>query len=363
MAIPGFQRMMLPILELCRADVPVGTAELSARIADHFNLTEEDRSVTIAPGRLRYKNRVSWAVGQLSGAGLLKKVADGEYRITASGKEVLASPPERLDLKFLARVPAWVEFRRTRSAKPDDEASFPSRVGRTRLNLRIPTPLVKKAKVHSALNPSIQLQDMVSQGLELYFAQLPADNDERAIAHDADGEQGVQTPNEILDRAHQTLRQSLAQDLLEKVKQASPVFFERLVVDLLLKMGYGGSRPDAGSVTRGGADGGIDGLIKEDKLGLDVIYIQAKRWSSTVGRPEIQAFAGSLEGNRAKKGVFMTTSQFSPDAKEYVAHIEKKIVLIDGAQLSEMMIDHDVGVSVGETYAVKRIDSDYFSEE
>ena len=363
MAIPGFQRMMLPILELCRADVPLSTADLSAKIADHFNLTEEDRSVTIAPGRLRYKNRVSWAVGQLSGAGLLEKVADGEYRMTESGKEVLASPPERLDLKFLARFPAWVEFRRTRSAKPDDEASFPSRVGRTRLNLRIPTALVKKAKVHSALNPSIQLQDMVSEGLELYFAHLPTDSDEHDITHDVDDEQGVQTPNEILDRAYQTLRKSLAQDLLEKVKQASPVFFERLVVDLLLKMGYGGSRPDAGSVTRRGADGGIDGLIKEDKLGLDVIYIQAKRWSATVGRPEIQAFAGSLEGNRAKKGVFMTTSQFSSDAKDYVAHIEKKIVLIDGAQLSEMMIDHDVGVSVGETYAVRRVDSDYFSEE
>jgi restriction system protein len=146
MAIPGFQRMMLPILELCRADVPVSTAELSAKIADHFNLTEEDRSVTIAPGRLRYKNRVSWALGQLSGAGLLEKMADGEYQITKSGKEVLASRPERLDLKFLARFPTWVEFRRTRSAKPDDEASFPSRVGRTRLNLRIPTALVKKPR-------------------------------------------------------------------------------------------------------------------------------------------------------------------------------------------------------------------------
>ena len=141
------------------------------------------------------------------------------------------------------------------------------------------------------------------------------------------------------------------------------LLFEQLVVELLLKMGYGGSRQDAGSAIGRAGDGGIDGIIKEDKLGLDVIYIQAKRWASTVGRPEIQAFVGSLEGHRANKGVFLTTSHFSPDAKDYVSRIGKKIVLIDGEQLSDMVIDHDVGVTVEDSYVVKRIDSDYFSEE
>jgi len=364
--------MMLPILEFCQTDKPITTGELSVMIADHFNLTDEDRALTIAPGRLRYKNRVAWAVGHLSDAGLLEKISDGEYKITNAGKDVLDSQPDKIDLKFLARFPTWVESRRPHSSKPYEESSFPSRVGRTRLSLRLPNRLAKKAKVYSALNPSVRLQDMVEQGLELYFAKHLSGKEElpRSVEEDidldgdldVDGDEDI-PPNEILDKAYQTLRKSLARDLLEKVRQAPPSFFEGLVVDLLMRMGYGGSRPDAGSVTRRGADGGIDGVIKEDKLGLDLIYLQAKRWAATVGRPEVQAFAGSLEGNRAKKGVFITTSQFSPDAKAYVSQIEKKIVLIDGQQLSEMMIDHDVGVSVGETYAVKRIDSDYFSEE
>src|SRR5712692_2444072 len=343
-------------------------------IADHFNLTEEDRSLTMAPGRLRYRNRVAWAVGHLSDAGLLEKISEGEYRITSAGKDVLDARPEKIDLKFLAQFPTWVESRRPHSFKPYEESSFPSRQGRTRLGLRLPNRLASKAKIYSASNPGIRLQDMVEQGLDLYFARHLGGSEELSPTQevdedldldrdlDVDGDEDI-PPNEILDKAYQTLRKSLARDLIEKIMQASPVFFERLVVDLLLKMGYGGSRPDAGSITRRGADGGIDGVIKQDKLGLDVIYLQAKRWSSTVGSPDVREFAGSLEAHRANRGVFITTSQFSPDAKVFVAQIGKKIVLIDGQQLSEMMIDHDVGVSVGETYAVKRIDSDYFSEE
>lgn len=378
MAVPGFQTMMLPILEFCQTDKPITTGELSVMIADHFNLTEEDRSLTIAPGRLRYKNRVAWAIGHLSDAGLLEKLSEGEYRITSNGKDVLDGQPEKIDLKFLARFPSWVERRRPSLPKPYEEAGFRSRKERTRLGLRLPNRLARRAKVYCVSNPGIRVQDMVEQGLELYLARHPIGKEELPDSVDVDvdvdedldvdGDLDVDVdedipPNEILEKAYQTLRKSLARDLIEKIRQASPVFFERLVVDLLLKMGYGGSRPDAGSITKRGADGGIDGVIKEDKLGLDVIYIQAKRWANTVGRPEVQAFAGSLEGNRAKKGVFITTSQFSADAKAYVSQIEKKIVLIDGERLSEMMIDHDVGVSVGETYAVKRIDSDYFSEE
>jgi len=156
---------------------------------------------------------------------------------------------------------------------------------------------------------------------------------------------------------------NLAQELLERIKNCSPKFFERLVIELLVKMGYGGSMHDAGQAIGRSGDGGIDGIIKEDKLGLDVIYVQAKRWKGTVGRPVVQAFAGSLEGQRAKKGILITTSQFSSDAKEYVLRIEKKIVLIDGEMLAKLMIDNDVGVSKVTSYDIKKIDSDYFSDE
>jgi len=363
MAIPGFQRMMLPILEFCQSGDPVNTAELSAMIADRFELTEEDRSLTLDSGKLKYKNRVAWAAKHLSGAGLLDKIGESEFKITDAGLEVLINKPEKFDLKFLDRFPAHLDFRQTYSSRAGDEASFPSRLGRTRVTLRLPSTLVDQAKLYCAMNRKTDLQDIAARGLELFFAATNGSGEKQAYTTRNNIEESDQTPNEILEKAYQTLRRTLAQELLRKLKQASPGFFERLVVDLLIRMGYGGSIPDAGSVTGRGADGGVDGVIKQDKLGLDVIYLQAKRWSSTVGRPELQAFAGSLEGNRATKGVFITTSQFSPDAEAYVSQIGKKIVLIDGEELSQMMIDHDVGVSVGETYAVKRIDSDYFSEE
>ena len=318
--------MMLPILEFYQTDQPIATSELSTMIADHFNLSDEDRLVTIAPGRLRYKNRVAWAVGRLTDAGLLEKVAEGEYKITALGKDVVDDHLDKIDLKFLARFPSWVEARRPQIAKPYEEASFPSRVGRTRVTLRLPSSLVQQAKVYCATNPNKDLQDVAARGLELFLAATNG-SEEQILRHEVDSEQSIQTPNEILEKAYQTLRRSLAQDLLGKLKQVSPAFFERLVLDLLIKMGYGGSRPEAGSVTARGADGGIDGVIKEDKLGLDVIHVQAKRWGSTVGRPELQAFAGSLEGNRAQKGVFITTSQFSPDAKPTFRKSGKRLSL------------------------------------
>jgi restriction system protein len=172
-----------------------------------------------------------------------------------------------------------------------------------------------------------------------------------------------QTPEEQLTSAYTVLRESLANDILDSVKKASPNFFEELVVDLLVAMGYGGSIEDAGKAVGRVGDGGIDGIIKEDRLGLDVVYVQAKRWSNPVGRPVAQAFAGSLEGVRARKGVLITTSSFSQDALEYVQRIEKRIVLIDGRQLADLMIDHDIGVNVVQTYRIKRLDSDYFEEE
>jgi len=170
------------------------------------------------------------------------------------------------------------------------------------------------------------------------------------------------TPEEILDGSYQDLRNELAHDLLERVKSCSPEFFERLVIDLLVGMGYGGSRSDAGQRVGKTGDGGIDGIIKEDKLGLDVINVQAKRWQNTVGRPEIQAFVGSLAGNRAKKGVFITTSKFTDNAKDYVSFIQQNVVLIDGEQLTQLMIDHDIGVSEESRYIVKKIDLDYFED-
>ncbi len=176
-------------------------------------------------------------------------------------------------------------------------------------------------------------------------------------------EQADQTPEEILEASYQQLRRDLAQELLERVKSCSPKFFEQLVVDLLVSMGYGGSRQDAGEAVGRSGDDGVDGIIKEDKLGLDIVYVQAKRWKTVVGRPIVQAFAGSLEGQKAKKGVLIATSQFSKDARDYVGKIEKKIVLIDGEQLAQLMIDYGIGVAPVTSYVVRKLDLDYFGDE
>lgn len=302
MAIPDFQTIMLPLLEMFRDGEAKTTTQMYSELADHFGLSEPERTERLPSGnQTRFQNRVGWARTHLKKAGLLERIGSGLYKIPPPGREVLISAPAKIDIHFLDQFEGHLEFRKAR--KPKNETQEP------------------------------------------------------------EPEQAAQTPKEILERAYETLRGSLGEEILEKVRQAPPIFFEQLVVELLLKMGYGGSRQDAGSAIGRAGDGGIDGIIKEDKLGLDVIYIQAKRWASTVGRPEIQAFVGSLEGHRANKGVFITTSHFSPDAKDYVTRIGKKIVLIDGEQLSEMMIDHDVGVTTEDSYVVKRLDSDYFAEE
>lgn len=171
------------------------------------------------------------------------------------------------------------------------------------------------------------------------------------------------TLEKFIEGNYQEIRKKLAEDLLQEIKENTPAFFEKLVIDLLVKMGYGGSREDAGRAVGGSGDGGIDGIINEDRLGLDVVYVQAKRWNGNVSRPEIQKFAGALQGQRARKGIFITTSNFTKDAREYVKTIDSKIVLIDGHQLAQFMIDHNVGVSVEKTYEIKRVDSDYFAED
>jgi restriction system protein len=304
MPIPDFQQFLTPVLQIT-ADGGIHTRPaLVAKVEERFGITEEDKRELLPSGKQsRVVNRVQWAIQYLRRSGLLDNVSRGQYRISERGKTVLATGPAKIDVKFLRQFPEFLEFVEKRNDDDDDTDA----------------PLARAAS--------------------------------------------KETPTEQLESTYQALRRELAEDLLEKVQQCSPRYFEQIVVDLLVAMGYGGSHAEAGQKTRYTADGGVDGIIKEDKLGLDSIYLQAKRWEATVGRPVVQAFAGSLEGYRARKGVLITTSQFSSDAKEYVDRIEKKIVLIDGEQLAQLMIDHNVGVTVQNTYVLKRVDGDYFEEE
>jgi restriction system protein len=226
-------------------------------------------------------------------------------KVTAEGRAVLAHPPQRIDRTFLLRYPSFVEFVQTRAPKTSEDGAV---------------------------------------------AALPDAGD-------------TSTPRERIDAASKELTQDLADDLLAKVKTGTPRFFERLVVDLLRAMGYGASHAEAAQLLGRSGDAGLDGVIRQDRLGLEAVYIQAKRWENTVGRPTVQAFAGSLDGARARKGVLLTTATFSPEARDYVANIEKKIVLIDGAELVALMIEHDIGVSSETTVQIKRLDNDYFDEE
>ena len=271
-------------------------------LADQFSLSEEERKERLPSGAAnRFYNRLAWAKTYLERAGLIEMVRRGCFKISPAGAEVLANPPERIDIAFLDQFPGFAEFRKK--------------------------------------SPSNESQTEGSSS------------------------QGAITPEEALEEAYQRLRDELAAEVLTLVRKADPAFFEQLVVDLMLKMGYGGPGDDAGSVTSYGGDAGIDGVINEDYLGLDVVYLQAKRWENTVGRPEIQKFVGALHGKRAKKGVFLTTSNFSADAIEYVKTIDPRVVLIDGMKLAQLMVEYNVGVSTAQTYEIKRVDSDYFGAE
>ncbi len=301
MAIPGFQQITLPLLKLCANGDEWSLKVARPQLADHFRLTEEERKELLPSGQQpRFTNRVAWAKVYMERAGLLTKTRRGYFRISPTGIEALKSAPEVIDISFLSRFEGFDDFR-AKSATPDT-----------------PEPAT-------------------------------------AVA--------AETPEEQLQSAHQRLCDDLAKRLLEQIGDMSPEFFERLVLDLMLAMGYGGSREEAGAVTEAGADGGIDGIINEDQLGLETIYLQAKRWANTVGRPEIQKFVGALHGKRARKGVFLTTSAFTREAVEFAANIEAKVVLIDGGRLAELMIKHSVGCTPSQTFVVKRIDSDYFTEE
>ncbi len=200
----------------------------------------------------------------------------------------------------------------------------------------------------------IRILNQYPEFLEFHKAKSPKEEEQ---------EPSKETPEETLQKSYESIRGDLASQIVQRIASNSPQFFERLVVDLMVAMGYGGSRADAGKSIGGTGDEGIDGIIKEDRLGLDLVYLQAKRWEGTVGRPEVQKFVGALHGKRAKKGVFITTSKFSDDAKNYVETIDPKVVLIDGRMLAELMIDYGLGTTTTATYQVKRIDSDYFIEE
>lgn len=303
MAVPDFQTLMLPLLRLAGDGKERSLAEARECLAVEFELTQSEREELLPSGRQsRFGNRVAWAKVYLEQGGLILSPRRGRLLITDRGREVLKTPPERIDIKFLGRYPEFIEFR-----KPKREAQ------------ELSGPVASEAS-------------------------------------------DAETPEEALEAAHARIEASLASEVLSRVKAGSPAFFEGLVVELLLKMGYGGSRADAGQAIGRSGDEGIDGVISEDRLGLDIVYLQAKKWEGSVGRPEIQKFVGALHGKRAKKGVFITTGSFSAEATAYVEHIDPKVVLIDGRRLSELMIAFEVGVTTARTFHVKRVDSDYFEE-
>lgn len=303
MAIPDYQTTMLPLLQFAGDRQEHSLRETIDSLADSFELTDDERKELLPSGQQAVlDNRVGWARTYLTKAGLLQSTRRAHYEITPRGIEVLAGKPTRVDVKYLDQFEEFREFRALKGTRSGGNAT----------------------------------------------------------AH-SEGDQDT-TPEEALETAYGRLRDSLAQEVLMQVKAASPSLFEKLVVELLLKMGYGGSRQDAGRAIGRSGDEGIDGIIKEDRLGLDIIYIQAKRWDANVGRPEVQKFAGALQGQRAKKGIMITTSTFSGEARDYVSKIDNKIVLMDGEELAELMIDHNLGVSPMASYEVKKVDTDYFTE-
>lgn len=307
MAIPDFQSLMLPLLQFCGDSKEHTNREAIDHLAGVFQLSEDERKDLLPSGRQAvFHNRVAWARAYMKMAKLLENTQRGVFRITKRGQNVLQNPPHKIDIRFLMQFPEFAEQRKAEQKK------------------------LRKKKVETII----------------------PDEPDSSI-----------TPEEQIEDAYEKLRVNLTSEILSQLKDSSPSFFEKVVVEVLVKMGYGGSRKDAGEAIGRSGDEGIDGIIKEDRLGLDIIYIQAKKWGNTVSRPEIQKFAGALQGKRAKKGIFITTSEFSQGCEEYIAAIDSKIILIDGQRLAQLMIDFNVGVSTEAIYELKRVDSDYFAEE
>jgi restriction system protein len=300
MAIPDYQTIMLPLLKFASDQKEHSIHEAIKILSDQFKLSEENRRELLPSGQQEiFLNRVGWARTYMKKAGLLESPRSGVFVITERGKKVLASNPVKIDNRLLTHYEEFKEFKQKRKKQEETEV--------------------------------LEFQN--------------------------------KTPEEAFETAYENLRTELSGDILEHLKKSDPTLFEKIVIEVLVKMGYGGSLRDAGKAIGKSGDEGIDGIIKEDRLGLDIIYVQAKRWDNTVGRPEIQKFAGALQGQRAKKGIFITTSNFSKDALDFASKIESKIILIDGDQLADCMIDFNVGVTTTSKYELKKIDLDYFVEE
>lgn len=306
--IPDYQMLMLPLLQLLNDGQAHSKSELVNILGKHFELLENELNELLPnskTGKKIFNNRIHWTQAHLKMAGLIEYIGKGFIKITERGKQLLSEEHSTFNIQYLRnRFNDYNEkLKSSHSAKKDD------------------------------------------------------------LANENYSDNSTRTPEEELELGYQKLRIALQQELLSKLKSVHPSFFEKIVVQLLVKMGYGGSIQDAGKAIGKSGDEGIDGIIKEDKLGLDVIYVQAKRWDEIVSRPEIQKFVGALAGQRAKKGVFITTSDFSKEANIYASQMDTKIVLIGGKTLAQYMIDYNLGVSVQNSYEIKRIDSDYFEEE
>ena len=301
MSIPSYQDFMLPLLTALADGTDRRSAEVDGLLADRLNLTPDEQATKLPSGvQTIWTNRTGWARTYLKKAGLIASPRRGVIAITEDGRKLLAENPARINTKVLERFELFRQF----------------------------------------------------HGQPTVLAGLPAEPTD-----------GDETPEETIGNAYRTLRSGLQDEVLQKLKGCTPSYFENVVVQLLVAMGYGGSLKDAGKAVGRSGDGGIDGIIKEDKLGLDVVYIQAKRWEGVVGRPEIQKFVGALAGQRATKGVFITTSGFTKEASDYAAGVQQKVILVDGAQLTELMIDHGMGVATTATFELKKIDNDFFEEE
>jgi len=303
MSVPDFQSVFVPLLKFASDGKEHTIREAREQIAREMELTQEDLAEKISSGQGKFENRVHWAKAYFIQAGILASPKRGSLIITERGKELLSENHKRISIKELKRYPEFVKFQ----------------------------------------TPSGKANVFVMDNVVI--------------------ENANETPDEILEHSYQRIYNSLATELLARIKSNTPEFFENLVIDLMIKLGYGGSREEAGQSVGKVGDGGIDGIIKEDKLGLDMIYLQAKKWDSSVGRPDIQGFVGALHGKRARKGVFITTGTFSKAAIEYANSIETKVILIDGELLVKYMIDYNLGVSTVKTFLIKSIDSDYFTEE
>ena len=304
MPVPDFQTLMRPLLEEYAAGGERRIADVRANLATRFGLTEQELAERLPSGLARtFDNRVGWAATYLYRVGLLNRPRRSVYAITDRGREVLAANPERVDLSVLSQFPEFAEFRKATGTRRTKE------------------------------------EQVDGPGAE------------------------TATPEERIEAAYQELRQALTAELRDRISSISPAAFEDLVLDVLEAMGYGDGTERSSLRTGASGDAGIDGVMREDRLGLDVVYVQAKRWEATVGRPVVQAFVGALQGARASKGIIFTASSFSREAQEYAASVSPRVILVDGERLASLMIAHNVGVSDRETYAVKRIDSDYFGDE